>query len=159
MLVFSVNISTLLPRQSLLSMYKSFIRPYLGYDDVIYDQPLNLNVSEPLFNRIESIQYKVALAITGATQGLSREKLYQKLVLEHLHQRQWIRRLCLFYKVFLNKIPYYTHCVIPSIRALARQPNTFTYFYCRTKYFQNSFLLCNIRQRNKLQKHSSEGVL
>ena len=95
MLVFSLNISTLLPRQSLLSIYKFFIRPYLDYDDVIYDQPLNLNVSEPLFNRIESIQYKVALAITGATQGSSREKLYQKLVLEHLHQRRWIRRLCL----------------------------------------------------------------
>ena len=59
------KLSTLLPRQSLLTIYKSFIRPHLDYGDVIYDQPLN----ESLSNRIESIQYKVALAITEAIQG------------------------------------------------------------------------------------------
>ena len=90
------KMSTLLPQQSLLTIYRSFTRPHLGYGDVVYDQPLN----ESLFSRIESVQYKVALAITGAIQGSSREKLYQKLGLEHLHQRRWIKRLCLFYKVF-----------------------------------------------------------
>ena len=90
------KMSTLLPQQSLLTIYISFTRPHLGYGDVVYDQPLN----ESLFSRIESVQYKVALAITGAIQGSSREKLYQELGLEHLHQRRWIKRLCLFYKVF-----------------------------------------------------------
>ena len=46
------KLSTLLPRQSLLTIYKSFIRPYLDYGDVIYDQPLN----ESLSNRIESVR-------------------------------------------------------------------------------------------------------
>ena len=30
-----------LPRNSLLTIYKSFIRPHLDYDDIIYDQPNN----------------------------------------------------------------------------------------------------------------------
>ena len=66
------KLRTLLPRQSLLSIYKSFIRPHLVYGYVIYDQPLN----ESLSNRIEHVQYKAALVITGAKQGSSREKLY-----------------------------------------------------------------------------------
>ena len=36
------------------------------------------------------------------------------------------------------------------MRTSAQQPNTFTSFYCRTKYFQNSFLPCVIREWNKL---------
>ena len=63
------KLSTLLPRQSLLTIYKSFIRPQLDYGDVIYDQLLN----ESRSNRIESVQYKAALAITGAVQGSSRK--------------------------------------------------------------------------------------
>ena len=84
-----------------LTIYESFIRPHLDYGDFIYDQALNKSLS----NTIESIQYKAALAITGAIQGSFREKLYQKLGLEHLHQRWWMRRLCLFHKIFHYKIP------------------------------------------------------
>ena len=58
------KLSTLLPRQSLLTIYKSFIRPHLDYGKVIYNQPLN----ESLSNRIESVQYKAALTITEAIQ-------------------------------------------------------------------------------------------
>ena len=52
----------LLPRLSLLTVYKCFIRHHLDHGDVVYDQP-NLF---PLANKIESVQYNAALAITGA---------------------------------------------------------------------------------------------
>ena len=42
----------------------------MDYGDVIIDHPLN----EYLSHRIESVQYKAALAITGATQGSSWKK-------------------------------------------------------------------------------------
>ena len=61
-----------------------------------------------------------------------------------------MRRLCLFYKVFHGKVPEYIHSLIPIMRTSARQPNTFTSFYCRTKYFQNSFLPYVIKEWNKL---------
>ena len=56
---FLCKLSTLLPRKSLTTIYKSLIRPHLDYGDVIYDQSLN----EYLSNRIEFVQYKAELAI------------------------------------------------------------------------------------------------
>ena len=49
----------MLPREALLTIYKSFIRPHF---DVIYDQSYN-----DLFHaELESYQHKAALALTGA---------------------------------------------------------------------------------------------
>ena len=53
-----------LPHKSLLCIYKSFVRPHLDYADVIYDLPH----SDSFCNKIESIQYNAALAITGCYQ-------------------------------------------------------------------------------------------
>ena len=55
----------ILPRDSLVTIYKSFIRPHLDYGDVIYDQPNNDSFSD----KIEQLQYKACLAITEAIQG------------------------------------------------------------------------------------------
>ena len=46
--------------------------------------------------KIESLQYNAALAITGAISGTSREKIYQELGLKSLQQRRWYRKLYLF---------------------------------------------------------------
>ena len=78
-----------------------------------------------------------------------------------MHQKRWIRRLCLFWKVFHNKVAKYI--LVPSIRTSARQPNTFTSFYYRSEYFQNTFLPCVIQESNKLDPHkrrclSKDGV-
>ena len=78
----SVNkkLNAILPRSSLLTIYKSCIRPHLHYGNVIYDHLDNNRLSE----KIEYIQYNAALALTGAIRGTSREKLYQELGLESL---------------------------------------------------------------------------
>ena len=73
-----------LPINSLITSYKSFIRPHLDYGATIFDQPEN----ESFCKKIESVQYNAALAITGAIQGTSREKLYKELVLETLKSRR-----------------------------------------------------------------------
>ena len=62
----------ILPRTSLITIYKLFARPHLDYGDIIYDQTFN----ESFHQRIESIQYNAAIAITGAIRGTSSEKLY-----------------------------------------------------------------------------------
>ena len=51
---------------------------HLVYGEVIYDQP---NLSS-LANKIKLVPYNVALAITGAIRGTSKEKLYQELGFE-----------------------------------------------------------------------------
>ena len=75
----------------------------MDYGDVIYDQPNNSTLS----GKIEFVQYKAALAITGAIRGTSREKLYQKLGLEYLQNRRWLRRLYYFHKILSAKLPPY----------------------------------------------------
>ena len=62
-----------LPRKSLITIYKALLRPLLDYGDIIYDQPHNESVCE----KLDSVQYKIALAITGVIRGTSREKIYQ----------------------------------------------------------------------------------
>ena len=84
-----------LPRPSLITIYKAFIRPHLDYGDVIFDQAFNNSFHQ----RLESIQYNAALAITGAIRGTSKEKLYQELGFESLQSRRWFRKLSLFYKI------------------------------------------------------------
>ena len=48
--------------------------------------------SPPFHEKLESIQYNGALAITGAIRGSSREKLYQELGFESLKQRRWYKK-------------------------------------------------------------------
>ena len=59
-----------LPSKSSLTIYKTFLRPHIDYGDIICDQPSNESFCETR----ESVQYKAALAITGAIQGAPREK-------------------------------------------------------------------------------------
>ena len=61
------------PRITLPTIYKTFVRPHLDYGNILYDQAFN-NLFQ---DRLESIQYNVALAITGAIRATSRKKLYQ----------------------------------------------------------------------------------
>ena len=88
-------LSSLLSRKSLLTIYKSFIRPHLDYCDILYDNPAN----ETLINLIEKVQYKACLAFTGAIQGTSRDSLYQELGLELLRVRRWYRKMIFFYRI------------------------------------------------------------
>ena len=66
------RLSVSVPRKALLSIYKSFITPHLNYGDLLYDKPENQNFQ----NKLEKVQYKACLVITGAIQGTSRAKLF-----------------------------------------------------------------------------------
>ena len=74
------KLAHLLPRESLITIYKSFVRPHIDYGDIIYDQPNN----EHFCNMIERLQYNAALVITGAIKGTSQQKIYNELGLESL---------------------------------------------------------------------------
>ena len=88
------RLSLILSRKSLLTIYKSFVRPNLNYADMIYDKTFN----ESLKRKIEMVQYNAALIITGAFKGTSRDKIYQELGLESLADRRWTRKLFFFTK-------------------------------------------------------------
>ena len=136
----------ILRRNSLLVIYKSFIRPLLDYADVIYDQPSKASFCK----KVESVQYYAALTITGAIKGSSREKLYQELGLEYLYRRRWARRLCLHYKVFSTGQPSYISDLLPLLRSSRRHVNSLKLVSCKSGYLKNSFIPNVIYEWNKL---------
>ena len=79
-----------LSRTSVLAICKSFISPHLDYCDITYDQAYNVSFQQ----KVESIQYNTAVAITGAIRGTSKEKLFEELGLESLQHRRWYRKIC-----------------------------------------------------------------
>ena len=125
-----------LPRFSLLIIYKSFIRPHLDYGHIVYDQPNNSSLSE----KIESLQYNAALAITSAIKRSSKEKLYQELGFESLKDRRKMRKLCYLYKVTSSKRPSYLYDMLPPLQRSQRNQGFFQPLLCRTEIFKNSFL-------------------
>ena len=140
------KVNLLFPRSFLLTIYKSFVRPHLDYSDVIYDQPNNSRLSD----KIESVQYNAALAMTGAIRGTSKEKLYQELGLESLKDRRWLRRMSYLYKIISTKLPPYLYELIPPLQRSNRYPSCCQTFRCKTTFFQNSFLPFAITEWNKL---------
>ena len=86
------RLSVNLPRNALLTIYKSFIRPHLDYGDILYDKPNN----EIFPNKMEKVQYRTCLAITGGIQGTSRERFCDELGLHSL----------------VKIVPYYLYCYL-----------------------------------------------
>ena len=85
-------------------IYKLYIRPHLDFCDVIYHVPCITNPFDSsinlkhLMNTLERIQYRCALAITGAWKGTSLNKIYDELGWESLTDRRYCRRMFQFYK-------------------------------------------------------------
>ena len=126
-----------LSRKTLLNIYKAYIRPHLDYGDIIYDKP---NVQN-FINRVESVQYNAALAITGAIRGTSKERIYNELGVESLEKRRWYRRMCLFWKIINGLTPSYLRDSLPQIQ-FSRNPtrqNQFSIVSKNTDYFSKSF--------------------
>ena len=87
---FIKRLGRMIPRYSLLTIYKTFVCSHHDYGDVLYDQP----------NSKSLCQDNAAVVITGVVKGTSQMILYIELGLESLE----FRRQCLFFK--LKKLVY-----------------------------------------------------
>ena len=125
-----------LPRKSLMTIYKAFLRPLIDYGNTIHDQPQNESFSE----KLESVQYKAALAITGAVQGTSCDKIYQELGLESIKSRRWHKRLSCMFKIMKEEPPNYLINLVPKCETNIRTRNNSTpTFNCQTDCSKYSF--------------------
>ena len=106
----------------------------------------------PFQQKMETIQYNAALAITGAIRGSSREKLYQELGLETLQLRCWYRKLCCFYKILTSQSPKYLYSIIPiyNMSYRTRQCNKIPAINAKHDFFKNTFFPSTIMEWNKL---------
>ena len=113
------------------------------------DQPDN----ESVCKKLESAQYKVALVITSAVPGTSREKIYQELGLESLRVTRWYDRLICMFKIVKEEAPNYLMNLIPKFQQTTRtRINRMPTFYCRTDCFKNSFFPSTLNDWYKLDE-------
>ena len=118
-----------LPRNAILTIYKSFVRPHLDYGDIVYDRHDN----ESFISKLEQVQYNAALAITGAIKCASRRELYNELGLESFESRRRLRHLYFLHKVISNGLPAYLYKLIPkkSHQYITRNRNVIATYQCR----------------------------
>ena len=140
------KLSTSVSRRSLLTIYKSLVRPILDYGGIIYDKTHKGSFIE----KIERVQYNASLVITGAFKGTSRERLYQELGLESLKDRRWRRKMCcFFYKIVKGLSPKYLTSYLqlhynPIYQTRSTAENIVKLTASRTVNFHNSFFpLCS----------------
>ena len=124
------KLSNVLPRKSLITIYKSFVRPHLDYGDLIYDQPNN----ESFCQQIKVFNIMLPL---------------QSLVLLKEHSDL---NLCTFYKIKRTGLPSYLYDLIPKSSHMynTRRVEDVAMLYSRTDIFKYSFFLSTISEWNKL---------
>ena len=92
------------------------------------------------------VQYKAVLIITGTFKGTLCNKIYQKLGLESLADRRWIRKLFFFQKIILGLPPSYPKdYLIPcyNLRTYLTRSSSqkiIKTFPARTKTFESFFI-------------------
>ena len=84
-----------LNRSTLISLYKSLIRPLLEYADVIWD---GCSVGDT--NLLEGIQNESARLVAGAMKGTNRKCLLEELCWAELKSRRYVHKLTLFWFIF-----------------------------------------------------------
>ena len=143
------KLSLTLSRNSLLTIYKTFVRPILDYADIIYDKPL----TESFKDKLEMVQYNAALVITGAFKGTSRDRIYRELGLESLAERRWSRKIFFFYKTLSCLLPLYlqsyiSYCGEGIYQTRSANQKNLREFCTTTKIFESSFFPYCIKEWN-----------
>ena len=117
----------------------------MDYGVIIHDQANN----ESFCNKLETVQYNVALAITGSIQGKSKVKLYKELGLK---SRRWLRHLCCFYKTKTFGLPSYLSNIILSDVHSYNSGNSedVATYPCRTDNFKYLFFSWTILELNNV---------
>lgn len=154
-LMFKIN------RSTLISLYKSLIRPIMEYADVIWD-----NCSEGETQLLESVQYESARVITGAIKGTSARLLRNELALEELSTRRQLHKLALFYKIANMLTPMYLTELLPCMQReisqlSLRSDGNFSLLRCRTVRYHESFVPSTIKLWNDLSLdiRNSQSIL
>ena len=113
----------ILPRHSLVTIYKTFITPHVDYGDVIYNRAFNESFSHAMIPSNIMLQKQL--------QG----KLFPELGLEILKSTRWFRKLYLFHKIFHSKLP---------------NNSKILFFNVKTSFLKNSFFSAVITECNNL---------
>lgn len=130
-----------LQRNHLKVIYFSFIRPFLEYADIIWD-----NIPEYLSDKLESIQIEGARIVTVATNLCSKQNLHKDTGCETLSERRKKHKILKLHEMFHEKGPEYLNQTVPQQSFEVHNYNTrltndIQNVNCRASYYKNSYLL------------------
>ena len=90
--------------------------------------------------KLESVQHKALLAITGPMQGASRIKIYEEVGIESYKARRWYSCLSCMSKIMKEEVPNCLINFIPKYDQTVRTRNSqIPIFHCETDCFKYSF--------------------
>ena len=142
------SLLNIFPRNSLLTIYKSFIRPNLDYCDFIYEQQW---VDDSFCIKFERTHNNAALAITVAKKVTSQTKLCKEMVRVSLKFGRCFRQLCTLFKINTNAKPEYPLILIPTVQRFCNTRSLYQVenYHCRTDTFKDSFFPYTIIEGTK----------
>lgn len=148
-----------LDRDTLETMYTSFVRPVLEYGCVVWSD-CTQNDSDLL----ESVQKRAARIVSGGIRGTSTQVLYSELGWQSLKDRRDFHSLCLFYKINNQLCPSYLSQYLPEqvdVRAGGvynlRNRGDLSIPRARTTLYQNSFFPRMTQLWNSLDRSISNS--
>ena len=122
-----------LPRQALLTIYKSFVRPHINYGDISYDQPNN----DSFLSKIRIISIKCSFSHNRCNKGTSQTKIYKELGLESLKFRSGFRRLCTFFKIKQSGLSSYLYNLIQPSKFISAVSNCWGFCWGKQCFYSN----------------------
>ena len=154
------KLSLFLSWKTLLTIYKSLVRPNLDCTDVIQDKPFN----EYFKTKSKMNQCRAALVITWTIKGSSRDRFYQEIGLESLADRRWSRKIFFFHKIVNGLLPsylqsYLNHYNYGEYQTRSACQNQLKTFSGRTKAFILSFYPYSIKQWCALSEETRTVLL
>ena len=142
-------LSAKLPSKTLLIAYKSYVRPILEYADVVWG-----GCGIKLQSKLEQVQYRSMIAISGAIRTTSSDRIRNFLGLAKLSDRRNIHRITLLYKITRNQTPIYLLRILnqylnPALR-YTRNRQEYIVPRGKNRKFINSFFPAAISSWTKL---------
>ena len=94
--------------------------------------------------KLEMVQYKAALVVTGAIKDTSRDRIYRELGLESLAERRWTRKIFFFHKITDGLLPVYlqtyiSYCGEGVYRTRSANQNNLRQLSTISEIFESSF--------------------
>jgi hypothetical protein len=142
----------LLPRLWIEKLYKSFVGYLFDWSDVIDDNCSNIDST-----KIENIQRRACIILTGAIRVTKHKTLFKEAGVEPLKMRRELHRLTYLFKIKNKLTPDYLVNIHPlsshnTQNYDLRRPSQLILIRARPAIYYNSFLPTTIRDWNSLPK-------
>ena len=144
------KIKTFVPTSNLISVYQSIVEPYLDYCSVVWDDS-----SDKLTDKLQILQNRVALVITGADYRTPSSDLLNKLGWSSLKEKRNKQKAPMMFKIMNGVTPanledIFTRNIGRSVYILRISRRNLAPPAVTTDYYRNSFAYTGAKIWNAL---------